>query len=73
MNLVADSYGGVIEQWSPYPDYNMPVKKPVWLSEPPVGYIIPLAADAAEYDYVEGIGHRNIGSWIDEAARQAAR
>jgi hypothetical protein len=29
--------------------------------------------DAAEYDYEQDHGHRNIGGWIDQAAKQAGR
>ncbi len=73
MKLVPDGYGGVIEQWSRYSDYTAPVKKPAWLTDPSVDYVMPLSADAAEYDYELGHGHRNIGSWIDQAAKQAGR
>jgi hypothetical protein len=73
MKLVPDGYGGVIEQWSRYSDYTAPVKKPAWLTDPSVDHVIPLSADAAEYDYEEDHGHRYIGSWIDQAAKQAGR
>jgi hypothetical protein len=65
MKLVPDGCGGVIEQWSRYSDYTAPVKKPAWLTDPSVDHVIPLSADAAEYDYEQGHGHRSIGSWID--------
>jgi len=29
--------------------------------------------DAAEYDYEQDHGHRNIGGWIDQAAKQSGR
>ena len=73
MKLVPDGYGGVIEQWSRYRDYTLSVKKPAWLTDPNVDYVMPLSVDAAEYDYELDHGHRNIGSWIDKAARQAGR
>jgi hypothetical protein len=73
MKLVPDGYGGVIEQWSRYGDYTLPVKKPVWLTDPNVDHVVPLSVDAAEYDYEQDHGLRNIGSWIDQAARQAGR
>jgi hypothetical protein len=73
MNLVPDGYGGLIEQWSRYGDYTLSVKKPVWLTGPSVNEVMPLSVDAAEYDYEQDHGHRNIGSWIDEAAKQAGR
>jgi hypothetical protein len=73
MKWVLDGNGGVTEQWSPYRDYTQPVKKPGWLSDPDVGYVMPLSVDTAEYDYERDHGHRNIGSWIDQAAKQAGR
>jgi hypothetical protein len=73
MKLVSDGYGGVIEQWSRYGDYTAPVKKPTWLTDPNVDEVMPLSVDAVEYDYEQDDGHRNIGSWIDEAAKQAGR
>ncbi len=73
MNLVPDGYGGAIEEWSRYSDYTLPVKKPAWLTDPSVNEVIPLSVDAAEYDYEQDHGHRNIGSWIDLAAKQAGR
>lgn len=73
MSLVYDGYGCVTEQWTKYGDYVMPVKKPDWLTDPLPGHVMPLSADAAEYDYAGLTGHRNIGSWIDKAAKQAGR
>jgi hypothetical protein len=73
MQLVPDGHGGAIEQWSRYNDYTSSVKKPAWLSDPSVGHVMPLAVNAAEYDYELDHGHRNIGSWIDQAAKQAGR
>jgi hypothetical protein len=73
MNQVPDGYGGVIEQWSRYSDYTAPVKKPAWLTDISVDHVVPLSVDAAEYDYERDHGHRNIGSWIDRAAKQAGR
>ena len=73
MKLVRDGWGGVVEQWNRYSDYTQPVKRPVWLTDPSVDHVIPLSADAAEYDYELDHGHRNIGSWIDKAAKQSGR
>jgi hypothetical protein len=73
MTLVRDGYGGEIEQWSRYYDYTAPVKKPAWLTDPSVDHVIALSVDAAEYDYEQDNGHRNIGNWIDRAAKQAGR
>ena len=73
MKLVPDGYGGVIEQWSRYSDHTAPVKKPAWVTDIGVDHVMPLSVDAAEYDYELEHGHRNIGSWIDKAAKQAGR
>jgi hypothetical protein len=73
MELVPDGYGEVIEQWSRYGDYTLSVKKPAWLSDPSVDHFMALSVDAAEYDYEVDHGDRNIGNWIDQAAKQAGR
>lgn len=73
MKPVSDGYGGVIEQWTRYGDYTQSVKKPAWLSDPSVDHVMPLSTDAAEYDYELDHGHRNIGNWIEKAAKQAGR
>jgi hypothetical protein len=73
MNHVPEGHGVMVEQWTRYDDYTSPVRKPTWLNDPDVNYVMPLAVNAAEYDFELDHGHRNIGSWIDEAARQAGR
>jgi hypothetical protein len=73
MNLVSDGYGRAIEQWSRYSDYTASVTKPAWLTDPGVNEVTPLSLDTAEHDYEQAHGHRNIGSWIDQAAKQAGR
>jgi hypothetical protein len=73
MKLVPDGNGGVIEQWSRYGDYTLSVKNPAWLTDPSVDHVMPLSVNAAEYDYELDHGDRNIGSWIDKAAKQAGR
>jgi hypothetical protein len=73
MTLVPDGCGGEIEQWSRYSDHRASVKKPAWLTDPALDYVVPFSVDAAEYDYEQDNGHRNIGSWIDQAAKQAGR
>lgn len=73
MSLVPDGYGGLVRQWTRYGDYTAPISKPTWLADPPVDHIMPLSVNAAEYDYELDYGHRNIGSWIDEAAKQLGR
>jgi MTH538 TIR-like domain (DUF1863) len=72
--LVSDGRGGWELGWVRYADHTAPVKIPSWVTEPQLhNYVTPLSANAAEYDYVADHGHRNIGSWIDEAAKRAGR
>lgn len=73
MNFVVDAYGRTVEQWKPYADYELAVKKPAWLNDPDVDHVMPLSINAAEYDFVHDNGQRNIGNWIDLAAKQAGR
>lgn len=73
MNFAPDGNGGLVENWTPYSDYTDPVKRPLWLTDPTIGHVTPLSVDTAEYDYELDHGHRNIGSWIDKAAKQAGR
>lgn len=70
---VKDPYGNVRWEWQRYEDYTQAVDLPRWLSEPAVGFLMPLSNNAAQYDYIADEGHRNIGSWLDQAARQAGR
>jgi hypothetical protein len=73
LTFVLDGHGDKIEHWSPYHDYTAAVEKPAWLTDPSVDHVMALSVDAAEYDYEQDNGHRNIGSWIDMAANQAGR
>jgi hypothetical protein len=65
--------GQVQWQWFKYDDYTMPVRLPRYMPEPGVGRVIPLSWCTKQYDYVADQGHKNIGSWIDEAARRVGR
>jgi MTH538 TIR-like domain (DUF1863) len=60
-------------RWMTYSDYTHPVPLPRYLMEPDVGYVQPLSVGAVEYDFVAGEGHKNIGAWIDHAARLAGK
>jgi len=68
-----DSAGGWRWGWFKYDDYTRSVDLPQWLTDPNPGHVTPLSDCAAEYDYMADNGHRNIGSWIDLAARRAGR
>ena len=56
-------------QWLPYEDYTQAVAFPTYLA----GFIRPLSAGTSVYDYATQDGHRNIGAWIDAAAKQVGR
>jgi MTH538 TIR-like domain (DUF1863) len=72
--LVSDGRGGWELGWARYDDHTAPVKLPRWVDDPNLhNYVTPLSVNAAEYDYMDDHGHRNIGSWIDKAAKQASR
>jgi hypothetical protein len=65
--------GGWKWEWHRYSDYTSAVTRPPWLAHPVAGYVTPLSQNASAYDYIADDGHRNIGSWIDKAAKQAGR
>ena len=59
--------------WVRYQDYTNPVSLPAYLPDPRPGYVMPLAAGTAEWDYVGNDGSKNIGVWIDRAAQAVGR
>jgi MTH538 TIR-like domain (DUF1863) len=59
--------------WFRYADYTDPVKLPPYLSDPPAGFVMPLARGTMLYDHVLHEGHKNIGAWMDLAAQKAGR
>jgi hypothetical protein len=65
--------GGYHWAWNRYADYTSSVTLPLWLTDPPAGYVTPLSQKATVYDYIADDGHKNIGSWIDKAAQAAGR
>jgi MTH538 TIR-like domain (DUF1863) len=60
-------------EWVRYEDYTREVKLPRWLADPAPGFVTPLAPYTDEYDYMAQDGHKNIGGWIDWAARLVGR
>jgi hypothetical protein len=72
--FLADGQGGWEPTWIRYADHTAAIDLPRWVTDPGQhGYVMPLSVNATEYDYVADNGHRNIGSWIDMAAKQAGR
>jgi hypothetical protein len=70
---VPNGLGGYMWQWHRYSDFTDPVKLPRWLRDPQPDYVMPLSANADQYDYIAADGHKNIGAWIDRAAQRAGR
>jgi hypothetical protein len=60
-------------QWWPYTDYTAAVPLPKYMITPDVGYVMPLSNRIAVHDYCLGDGHKNLGSWVDNAATSAGR
>jgi len=60
-------------QWRPYEDYTQAVALPAYLLQPDVGFIRPLSAGTSIHNYTTQEGHKNIGAWIDAAAKQVGR
>jgi hypothetical protein len=60
-------------QWHPYQDYTQAVALPAYLQEPDVGWVRFLSAGTSVYNYATQDGHKNIGAWIDTAAKQVGR
>jgi hypothetical protein len=59
--------------WVRYRDHTDPVDLPPYLADPAVGYVTLLSAGTRMYDYIKDDGHKNIGAWIDQAARKVGR
>ncbi|HTT99192.1 MAG TPA: TIR domain-containing protein [Rhizomicrobium sp.] len=59
-------------EWQPYQDHVVAVSLPRYLSASH-GYVVPLSHGAREYDFVAGVGHSNLGTWVDSAARDVGR
>lgn len=70
---VPNGVAGYKWEWQRYADYTDAVSLPKWVKEPAVGYVTPLSDCAAEYDYIAENGSKNIGAWIDHAAKRAGR
>lgn len=60
-------------EWDRYKGYTDPVERPAWVRDPPADYVMPLSANADLYDHIADQGHKNIGTWMDRAARRAGR
>jgi hypothetical protein len=68
-----DAFGRRMPGWYRYKDHQREVDLPSWLPDPAAGYVTPLSYAAKEYDYNPSLDQKNIGVWLDRAARQAGR
>jgi hypothetical protein len=59
--------------WQFYPDHTYQVSLPKYLREPTVGNVISLSSGTIEYDFALQDGYKNIGGWLDFAAKGAGR
>ena len=60
-------------RWDLYDEHNDAVPLPKWLPEPAVGKVTALSSGTSIYDFAANDGHKNIGAWIDSAAKDAGR
>ncbi len=70
---VRTATGSYIWEWHRYSKYSNSVDLPPWLRDCQPGYVTPLSECAPVYDYIADDGHRNIGTWIDQAAQRVGR
>jgi hypothetical protein len=59
--------------WHRYREHTWPVKLPPWLRDCAAGYVTPFADCVPVYDFIRQDGHKNLGTWIDQAAQRAGR
>jgi hypothetical protein len=72
--VLLNPFTGLSEwQWHPYDDYTESVPLPRYLTAPGVGFVRPLGVGAVTYNFVEELGHFNLGTWVDSAARNVGR
>jgi MTH538 TIR-like domain (DUF1863) len=59
--------------WTLYEKHTQPVSLPKYLAAPEVGYVKPLDKSVSRYNFIADNGQRNIGQWLDFAAKQVGR
>lgn len=61
-------------KWVKYKDYSLAVpSKDLWFAAPTTNTVVPLSQHCNRYDFTNGDGRKNLGSWIEAAAKQAGR
>jgi hypothetical protein len=58
--------------WRPYEDFKNPVELPRYIPSIQPGFVMPLSSYTSVYDFANA-GHKDIGAWIDQAARDVGR
>jgi hypothetical protein len=59
--------------WQFYQDHTYRINLPKYLREPTGGSVVSLNSGTIEYDFALQNGHKNIGGWLDFAAKGAGR
>jgi hypothetical protein len=68
---LAEISGG---KWVKYGDYSLAIPPSnLWFAAPLSNHVVPLSTHCMRYDFVKQNGRRNIGGWIETAARLASR
>jgi hypothetical protein len=62
-----------IWQWRPYADHTAAVALPKYMPAPTPGHVLRLSHAVPIYNFALSEGHKNIGAWIDTAARAVGR
>jgi hypothetical protein len=60
-------------KWQPYEDYTDPVPRPRYVESLDPEHVVPLSAVTAVHDMAADAGAKNIGVWIDDAAKVVGR
>ena len=69
--LLAELKGG---KWVQYSDYTRAIPEAgLWCRAPGTNQVTPLSTHCRSYDFVSQDGRKNIGTWIETAARSAGR
>ncbi|MBA4045666.1 MAG: hypothetical protein C0510_00215 [Erythrobacter sp.] len=61
-------------KWVKYSDYSLAIPAgQIWLPKPTSNAVVPLSKHCLRYDYSAEDGRKNLGSWIESAAKAAGR
>lgn len=62
------------EKWVGYGDYALAIpEKDLWFAAPKTNSVVKLSSHCMRYDYTAQDGRKNLGAWIEVAARMAGR